>query len=80
MAGFILQVLASSCFALELEESQPVSLFSSYFACDQFTGCPATPVVPIENICGFSQFFQPSVRILPSKKPGSPRTRSFKIV
>jgi hypothetical protein len=65
MAGFILQVLASSYFALELEESQPVSLFSSYFDCDQYTGCPATPVVPIENIYDFPQFFQPSDRILP---------------
>jgi len=30
MAGFILQVVASSCFALELEESQPVSLFKLF--------------------------------------------------
>ena len=61
MVGFISQVLASAVLLWNLKRhnqfpfSQAISLF---------TEGPATPVVPIEDIYGFPQFFQPNDRVL----------------
>jgi len=53
MAGFIIQVLASAVLLWNLHR-QPVSPFSSYFACDLCTG---SPVVLIEDTCVFLSSF-----------------------